>query len=111
MNWLDVILKHPRRLYAAAAAVCVLAALPLCLGPASPLLSPTGAFGGQQERLGAMRESVRHLTEALSRQERRLEDLRKSLQKEKGRLQSAGGLTRRIAKLTDLAAAAGLEVD
>jgi hypothetical protein len=102
---------HPRHIDAAVAALCVLVALPFCFARVNPLLRSTGQVAKRRARLEALAADTGRVAQSLASQKERLGGLLTDLQRQKARLESAGNLNLRIAKLTSLAAATGLEVE
>ena len=100
-----------RHVDAAVVIVCLVAALPLCFARVNPFLRSADAVGERTARLSLLRESVARADRALAAQRDRLRAVQAQVDAERRRLQSAGHLNRRLARLTELAGATGLEVE
>ncbi|HUS90473.1 MAG TPA: type 4a pilus biogenesis protein PilO [Phycisphaerae bacterium] len=100
-----------RKINFTVAAACVAAALPLCLAKVNPLLRPHSHLQQEHRRLEELRATAADLAAAVERQRTSLSQTRRDLAEERRRLQSAGNVNLRIARLADLAEKTGLTVD
>lgn len=100
-----------RKIDLAVAAACVAAAVPLCLSRVNPLLRPHNHLQQEHRRLEELRATATDLGAAVERQRASLSQTRTELVEERRRLQSAGNVNLRIARLADLAEKTGLTVD
>jgi Tfp pilus assembly protein PilO len=106
---------RPRHIDAVAVGICLLLSLPFCFARVNPLMRPKDYAAGQEAHLEAhleaLRSSAAKLAGSVADEKGKLEELRRTLDREKIELQSARQVNSRIARLTELAARAGLEVD
>jgi Tfp pilus assembly protein PilO len=100
-----------RHIDLAGAAIIVAAALPLLLPRVNPLLRSGSLLEQQRAQLAIALRNEKDLNDFLVDQRGRLVEIQASLVKERIRLESARNINQRIAKLTSLAAGAGLNVN
>jgi len=99
------------RANAIAAALCALAALPLCFARINPLLRPGTYARQQQVKLAVLRRTEADLAESVARQRSALDGLHRALKDQKIQLDSAGNVNQRIARLAGLAERIGLAMN
>ena len=100
-RWIDVI----------GIVVCLLGALPFCLAGTNPLLRPRVSVADQRAELEALSKTAARLASAIAAQQKILSEMRAALAEGAVQLAPARDVNRRIARLTEIAARTGLEVD
>lgn len=101
----------PRHIDAVGVAVCIVAAIPLWFTRVNPLLHSEALADGRNTRLEVLHRNAAKLADSVARHRGVLAEFRKTLSDEEIELESAGGINRRIARLTSLADRSGLAVD